>query len=188
MDRAATGLGTRVLAAGAPEAPSDRDIRVRSRRMRWPPLLALGLAAALWLSPPADASAAANAAQVVRSDHSGSLIPRQLVVRRALRADTSQHYLLYVPARGGEAAALFVSAHGISRNAEEHATLFAPFAEQRGVVLVAPIFDPAGHEDYQRLGRKGHSQRADVALDVILDEVRTLPRRRRRGRASCFAA
>ena len=111
---------------------------------------------------------------MVRSGGPGTPIPRQLVVRRALRTDPTQEYLLYVPGRGGEGAPLFVAAHGISRNAEEHATLFAPFAEQRGVVLVAPCFDPDTHDDYQRLGRDGRGRRADHALDAILDEVRSL--------------
>lgn len=118
--------------------------------------------------------AAATAALPARIAETSATIPRQLVVHRALRADTSQHYLVYVPARGGEGAAVFVTAHGISRNAMEHASLFAPYAERQGVVLVAPYFDPSGHEDYQRLGRTGRGRRADHALDAILEEVRSL--------------
>lgn len=130
-------------------------------------LFATGLACSACVGVPA-------AATVVRGAESGALIPRQQIVRRALRADSTQEYLIYVPGKGGDGAPLFVAAHGISRNAEEHATLFAPFAEKRGVVLVAPYFDPDEHDDYQRLGRTGRGRRADQALDAILEEVRSL--------------
>lgn len=101
-------------------------------------------------------------------------LPRRQILHLALRADPSQEYLLYVPGTGGAGAQVFVSVHGISRNFEEHATLFAPFAEAHAMVLVAPSFTVAGNDDYQRLGRAGRGGRADVMLDAILDEVRTL--------------
>jgi poly(3-hydroxybutyrate) depolymerase len=118
--------------------------------------------------------AASTATTVVRSAESGALIPRHLVVRRTLRTDASQEYLLYVPDTGGRGAPIFISMHGISRNVEEHATLFAPYAERQGVVLVAPYFPPDAHDDYQRLGRKGRGPRADLVLDAIVAEVEAL--------------
>jgi poly(3-hydroxybutyrate) depolymerase len=102
-----------------------------------------------------------------------SHLPRQQVLWRALRADPSQQYLLYVPRAGGHGAPLLVDTHGFSRNVEEHATLFAPYAERYGVVLVAPYFSRDRHADYQRLGRKD-VRRADLALDAIVEEVETL--------------
>jgi poly(3-hydroxybutyrate) depolymerase len=117
---------------------------------------------------------AVTATAVAQSTEPGALIPRQQVVRRTLRSDTTEQYLLYIPSRGGAGAPLFVTAHGVSRNVEEHATLFAPFAERQGVVLVAPFFDEARHGDYQRMGRKGRGPRSDQVLDSILSEVRSL--------------
>jgi pimeloyl-ACP methyl ester carboxylesterase len=67
---------------------------------------------------------------------------------------------------------LLVAAHGISRNFEEHARLLAPYAEERGVVLVAPDFPEGEFGDYQRLGRRG--RRADLALDQIVREAESL--------------
>ncbi len=93
------------------------------------------------------------------------------VLRRELRADPLQSYFLYVPTRGGHGAPVFVSVHGISRNARRHARLFAPYCEKYGVVLVAPQFSAEQHPDYQRLGRQGRGDRADLALDAILAEV-----------------
>jgi len=101
-------------------------------------------------------------------------LPRRQILHLALRADPAQEYLLYVPGSGGAGAPVFVSVHGISRNFEEHATLFAPFAEAHGAVLVAPSFTEAGNDDYQRLGREGRGGRSDLMLDAILDEVGTL--------------
>jgi pimeloyl-ACP methyl ester carboxylesterase len=150
--------------------------RNRRGRTGWAPRLALlallgtgwGFIACVSVPP------TAAAATAVRSAAPGERIPRQQVLRRALRADPSQEYLLYVPTKGGQGAPIFVTAHGISRNVEEHATLFAPYAERQGAVLVAPYFTPEEHDDYQRLGRKGRGRRADMVLDAILEEVEAL--------------
>ena len=101
-------------------------------------------------------------------------LPRRQILHLLLRSDPSQEYLLYVPGSGGAGAPVFVSVHGISRNFEEHATLFAPFAEAHGMVLVAPFFTAVGNDDYQRLGSAGRGGRSDLILDAILDEVQTL--------------
>jgi pimeloyl-ACP methyl ester carboxylesterase len=69
---------------------------------------------------------------------------------------------------------VFVTVHGISRNVDEHAALFAPYAERFGVVLVAPSFTHVGHAGYQRLGGKGRDRQDDAGLDAILEEVETL--------------
>ena len=91
---------------------------------------------------------------------------------RILGNTTRQHYLLYVPKKSSSAnMPIFVTVHGISRNAREHAKRFAPFAERYGVVLVAPVFSQDRFPDYQRLGRKGKGERADMALNNIIDEV-----------------
>ena len=103
-------------------------------------------------------------------------LPRQQVLRRSLAADTSQSYLLYVPGTAARGAPLLVTAHGISRNFEEHARLFAPYAEKHGVVLAAPCFPEDEFGDYQRLGRDGNGRRADLALEAIVAEVESLSR------------
>ena len=92
---------------------------------------------------------------------------------RALRDDPRQHYFLYLPPCVA-GARVFVTVHGISRNAQEHARLFAPFAERYGVVLIAPLFPEDRFAKYQQMGRAGRGERADQALRQILDEVQTL--------------
>ena len=98
-------------------------------------------------------------------------LPAGMVLNRILGDATRQQYFLYVPQRGGANAPVFVTVHGISRNAREHAERFASFAERYGVVLIAPYFSHERFPDYQRLGRKGKGARADLALDSIVAEV-----------------
>ena len=80
-------------------------------------------------------------------------------------------YLLYIPRRGGENAPVFVTVHGISRDAIEQAYMYADLAERYGVVMIAPYFSEPPFSDYQFMGRNGRGQRADLALDKIADEV-----------------
>ena len=89
----------------------------------------------------------------------------------ASRFDPTQECFVYLPGSGGDQAPVFVAVHGISRNAGEHAELFAPYCEDHDVALVAPLFDGEQGKDYQRLGRLGRGARADRALESILEEI-----------------
>ncbi|MEQ6342014.1 MAG: alpha/beta hydrolase [Gammaproteobacteria bacterium] len=116
--------------------------------------------------------------------------PKPNIQLCTLRDDPFQRYYLYLPQINVGAVAhgilppatlvhpctarVFVTVHGISRNAEEHARLFAPFVERYGVVLVAPIFSANRFAKYQQLGKAGHGKRADQTLHQILAEVQTL--------------
>lgn len=103
-------------------------------------------------------------------DPRGALL-RGKVMRRALASDPRQHYYYYVPNTAAKGAPIFVTVHGISRNVEEHATLFAPFAKEHGVVLVAPFFTKERNEGYQRLELDASGRGADATLDAIVAEV-----------------
>jgi pimeloyl-ACP methyl ester carboxylesterase len=98
-------------------------------------------------------------------------LPTQRVLHLVSRFDREQQYFLYLPGSGANHAPVLVTVHGLSRNAEEHANLFASRCEQLGVVLIAPLFPEDRARDYQRLGRWGRGTRADVALESILEEV-----------------
>jgi poly(3-hydroxybutyrate) depolymerase len=84
---------------------------------------------------------------------------------------TGPRYCLFQPTSGSSDDRLLIAVHGISRNAREQARLFARHAERDGVTIVAPLFEPATHGDYQRLGRVGRGGRADHLLDEIVAEV-----------------
>lgn len=93
---------------------------------------------------------------------------------RSVEDDPRQRYFLYVPRQAAYPLRTFVAVHGISRNAREHARRFSHYAERHGVVLVAPLFPRNRYGDYQRIGREGRGQRADLALNRVLREVTRL--------------
>ncbi|MDJ0847214.1 MAG: hypothetical protein QNK04_02420 [Myxococcota bacterium] len=104
-----------------------------------------------------------------------SVLPRRSgLLRRVLRTDVTQEYLVYLPTTRGSEPPLLASVHGVSRNAEEHGRLLSAYCEMHGVVLVVPVFSPAKYPDYQRLGRVNRGKRADLALDRIVEEVAAL--------------
>ncbi len=110
-------------------------------------------------------------------DLNASVQPGVMLVR-ALERDPGQAYLLYIPRKGGKDAPIFVTVHGISRNAIQQAYLFADFAEHYGVVMIAPYFPEPPFWDYQFMGRTGRGARADLALDRIVEEVGRLTQAR----------
>jgi dienelactone hydrolase len=91
-----------------------------------------------------------------------------------LRDSSKQRYYLYIPQRITQSGRLFVTVHGISRNAREHAERFASLAAQQGVVLVAPRFGRRRFGSYQRLAPDAKGRRPDRLLDAIVAEVRGL--------------
>jgi pimeloyl-ACP methyl ester carboxylesterase len=93
------------------------------------------------------------------------------VLTMSLSEDPQQAYYLYIPRSGGVGQPVFVTVHGISRNALEHAQSFAPFAEKYGVVLIAPLFTADRFPKYQRLESGGSGGNPDVALQRIIAEV-----------------
>jgi poly(3-hydroxybutyrate) depolymerase len=80
-------------------------------------------------------------------------------------------YYVYVPTTAARGAPVLVTVHGISRNARDMAKSFAKLAESRGFIVVSPHFSAERFGDYQRLGREGRGERADLALNAILEEV-----------------
>lgn len=93
---------------------------------------------------------------------------------RALRSDPFQEYFVYVPKSASPGAPVLVSVHGISRNAHQQAVVFSSLCDERGMVLVVPVFTADQHKDYQRLGRRRRGDRADLLLNRFLSEVASL--------------
>ena len=103
------------------------------------------------------------------TEHAGRLTGR--ILKRCLQQDPEHEYFLYLPQTRLVEAPMFVSVHGITRNAAEHARSFAPFAERNGVILIAPLFSTDRFPGYQRLARTDKGPRADLTLDHIVAEV-----------------
>jgi len=98
-------------------------------------------------------------------------LPRGEILQRQLKTDPDQIYYLYIPVNAGSSPKLFVSVHGISRNAGECARYFTDLADLYGVVVVSPLFTKLRFPYYQRLGRQDQGLRADRMLDLIVEEV-----------------
>ncbi len=92
------------------------------------------------------------------------------VIHRCLCCDKRFSYYLQQP-DSPSADRMLVLLHGISRNAEDLLTAFAPLAQAAGYVVVAPLFSREVCRDFQRLGRHGKGPRADWILEAVLDEV-----------------
>jgi poly(3-hydroxybutyrate) depolymerase len=115
-----------------------------------------------------------NAQPVLRREAQDYVLQSGVVLDRTSNQDDDQQYFLYIPRKRGASASVFISVHGISGNAHEHATQFSPFAERYGVVLIAPLFPRERFPDYQRLARclpQNKSRRADHVLQRIVAEV-----------------
>ena len=80
-------------------------------------------------------------------------------------------YALQLPRNPGPGTPVVVAVHGISRNAADHFDAFAELARSQAAILVVPRFEPAEFADYQRLGRDGRGQRADLALMSLVDSL-----------------
>lgn len=107
--------------------------------------------------------------------NTGWLPQRGQLLRRVLRADPVSEYLVYIPTNSAVDANVLVSVHGISQSGwQKQAEMLVPVCERHGVVLLAPSFNDQQYPDYQRLGRKGRGQRADLFLHRCLRELSTL--------------
>jgi len=65
------------------------------------------------------------------------------VLHMTLRSNPDQQYLLYLPTTGAKDAPIFVTVHGVSRNVEEHAARFAPYAAIASPFFAKPEMDPS---------------------------------------------
>jgi pimeloyl-ACP methyl ester carboxylesterase len=102
----------------------------------------------------------------------GQTLP-EVLMKRQLAGGVAIEYFLYVPASAGPGAPIFITVHGISRNAQEHALSFRQVAEKYGVVVIAPVFSREGYAGYQRL-RTRSGLASDLVLEDIVAEVGTL--------------
>ncbi len=82
-----------------------------------------------------------------------------------------QRYLLYCPRKVHAHTPIMVAVHGISRNGREQIEQFRTLAGRYQAILLAPLFTKPHFKDYQRLGRVGRGERADLALAQMIHEV-----------------
>jgi pimeloyl-ACP methyl ester carboxylesterase len=90
--------------------------------------------------------------------------------RLLLRPAGAAHpeYFLFVPENLDPAQPPLVCVHGISRNAQEHARAFAPVAARQRRLLIAPHFDAARFDGFQRVASP-----IEAAVAALWSEVET---------------
>lgn len=113
-----------------------------------------------------------------KGDHTCPSAPALLrgkIQMRHVAGDPDLRYCFFVSKKITSGLPLFIAVHGIRRGVVSQAGQFAPFINQIGGVLVAPLFQKKRFPDYQRLGRLGRGERADMALKrIVADLSRTL--------------
>lgn len=92
----------------------------------------------------------------------------------ALKTDQRFSYCLYVPAahqHTRQPLPLVVVIHGTNRTAERYRTMFRDFAEERGCIVLAPLF-PAGIIEPEDLNNYKRIAFHDIRFDrILLDMV-----------------
>lgn len=96
--------------------------------------------------------------------------------RMLTRAVPSMPYARYTVCPGPDlkSGPILVAVHGISRDHNALMSALSTEAQRNGYTLIAPIFNERIFGDYQRLGRSGLGERADLALNAILDDAKLL--------------
>lgn len=97
--------------------------------------------------------------------------PTAPIIRRTLPEHPDFSYLAW-PAPEPDPDRFLVLVHGISRQADFMMRAFVDLAEQYNYSLLAPEFSYRTYSDYQRLGRKGLGERADLAFLGLLADAR----------------
>jgi pimeloyl-ACP methyl ester carboxylesterase len=93
------------------------------------------------------------------------------IMHRSLDGMQQLDYFAYVPGQGQRNNRVFISVHGISRNAEQHLQGFTAQAERYGAVMLAPLFPQESFPFYQRLGSGVNQQRSDLAFEQMLQDA-----------------
>jgi pimeloyl-ACP methyl ester carboxylesterase len=88
---------------------------------------------------------------------------------RAAGAPFHLQYFLHRPQRVAADLPPLVAVHGISRNAERQLAVFQRLSESSGRLLIAPLFDKARYQGYQRI--KPGRLAADRALICLLETL-----------------
>lgn len=98
-------------------------------------------------------------------------LPMGRVMSRSVPAQLADDYFLYLPTSLKPRTEALVVVHGQQRNAAEYAFRFSQLAEAEGKAVLAPLFNEQVYPDYQRLGRRGRGERADLALIRMVEDA-----------------
>ena len=100
------------------------------------------------------------------------MIETSKILLFTMETDPEQQYYLYAPE--GPIRGTWVSIHGISINADKHAEMLSPYAQQGGFLLVVPVFTKGHCPSYNIFGKNKSNVRVDLQLIRILKEVQKI--------------
>lgn len=80
-------------------------------------------------------------------------------------------YFAYIPETATSGSPLLVSIHGIERLALQHAMRFAPYAERRGFIVLAPHFSKERMPQYQRTAASPKGECPVKAFELTIDHL-----------------
>ncbi|MEL7311558.1 MAG: hypothetical protein AAFN07_08615 [Pseudomonadota bacterium] len=100
----------------------------------------------------------------------------QLTGRVLTRELPSAPHIRYLACPGPDLpnGPVMVAVHGIGRDPGALISALSDRAQQDGFSLIAPMFDELRFSDYQRLGRSGRGERADLALNAIIADAKSV--------------
>jgi poly(3-hydroxybutyrate) depolymerase len=102
----------------------------------------------------------------------GWRLPQGELLRRALRSNPADEYLLYSPTGASADSPLLVVVVGVSRHWQQQVAEFVPACERLGVTPLSPGMGGSARDAYRSIGRQG--SRADVFLHECLREASLL--------------
>lgn len=99
-----------------------------------------------------------------------STVPPEPMIRRTLPGYADFSYLAWL-SPDPDPRRFLVLVHGIARQADYIMRAFVGAAERYNYSLLAPVFTYRTYPDYQRLGRSGLGERADLAFMGMIDDA-----------------
>lgn len=101
------------------------------------------------------------------------ILKRQKVIALKTEDEFSYPYYIFIPETISKSPEIFVTIHGITRNAAEHCLRYAQNFDLDNTVIIAPLFSKDAFKHYQILRANDKGKRPCEALDAILDDVAT---------------
>lgn len=80
-------------------------------------------------------------------------------------------YTVYIPEKNINSSKVLVSIHGLSRNYDSHFNMNLDYAMEKEYILIVPEFGNENFNTYSTLGVIDNNNRADLALNEILQDV-----------------
>ncbi len=96
---------------------------------------------------------------------------RQKILALTTQDEQGYPYYIFIPENISKSPKIFVSIHGITRNAAEHCLRYAQEFDFEDTIIITPLFSKERFKHFQILRADEHGNRPNDALDAILKDV-----------------